>query len=153
VGGEGRGAEITMKPVMQTICNNKNGDCFRACIASMLEVEIEKVINFMEDGADYFYEKCLKFCDDTGLLIVDFPIGQCDDELKRGAMKDLKGRFLCATIPSPRYKDTDHTVIVKDGFVIHDPYPGGITGYKPDIKTITFIAISDIEGFMKWKGC
>ena len=43
-----------MKPVDQTDWTPKTGDCFRACVASIFELPIESVPNFMEEGDDHF---------------------------------------------------------------------------------------------------
>jgi hypothetical protein len=39
-----------MKPVDQTIFGHPNGDCFRACVASILELPIEDVPNWAAEG-------------------------------------------------------------------------------------------------------
>jgi hypothetical protein len=45
-----------MKPVTQTIFNAVRGNCFAACLASLLEVEIDQVPNIHDmDGDDWFY--------------------------------------------------------------------------------------------------
>lgn len=37
-----------MKPVDQTILNPDTGNCFSACLASIIELELEEVPNFLE---------------------------------------------------------------------------------------------------------
>lgn len=45
-----------MKPVTQTIFNATRGNCFAACLASLLEVNIEEVPNIHDMGEeDWFY--------------------------------------------------------------------------------------------------
>lgn len=39
-----------MKPVDQTIVDDKQGDCLRACVCSVLELQIAEVPNFAEYG-------------------------------------------------------------------------------------------------------
>lgn len=45
-----------MKPVMQTIRTRENGNCFQACIASILEIPLEEVPHFCGDMNEKWWE-------------------------------------------------------------------------------------------------
>lgn len=60
-----------MISVNQTIHSFTNGDCMRACVASVFEMKIEDVPNFMKDGEDYFAEHLQRFCSKLGLYALD----------------------------------------------------------------------------------
>lgn len=51
------------------------GDCFRTCIASILEVDkLEDVPNFMRDGEELFEEHLKKWLNDNDYMIIEYKI-------------------------------------------------------------------------------
>lgn len=110
-----------MTPVDQEFINDPEnsqiGDCFRACIASVLEVPIAAVPHFALLGnrwsrvADFY-------CESLGreLLWAD---GVPPDNLNA-----------IVTVQSPRNSDIKHSVIYFNGVMVHDPHPDK-TGGKP----------------------
>lgn len=112
-----------MKPVDQIIFDHNRGDCFRACVASILEVPLEEVPNFMEDGRKQFDDNLDKWLKDQSFTMLDCRI--LEPEVVWRYLKDC---FVIACDESPRstVEDTfDHAVIFKNGALIHDPHPGG----------------------------
>jgi hypothetical protein len=105
-----------MKPVMQTIYSEKGkpapefANCFQACVASLLELPLEEVPNFMLFRAKW-WEAVVFYFGGLGYDIgyVDIPPPE-------------NGEFYIGSID---YSDRDycHAVIVKDGAVVHDPHP------------------------------
>ena len=86
-----------MIPVYQTIFTAETGDCYRACVASILEVPIKTLPNFMEDGPDYFNEKLEVWSEPLGIIILDVVPNEETLEL----FKDV---YWIASGPSPRLR-------------------------------------------------
>lgn len=122
-----------MIPVDQTIFSTEEepriGNCFSATIASLLEIPLEKVPYFIGMGKDWFRPFCL-FLDEykmhfTGTYMFHtWPSGEERTwehllELSSG----IDGYFICGG-KSPRpFVTSGHSVIYKDGKLVHDPYP------------------------------
>ena len=121
-----------MIPIMQTICDFENGDCFRACVASILELPIEKIPNFMGNGPNFFDENIRKWGDENKIRMIDI---QFHDEENRD--KSLKDCYIIASGKSPRNNDFMHSIVWFNGKIIHDPHPdkNGIVG-NPEIFTL-----------------
>jgi len=128
-----------MIPIDQTICNFKTGDCMRACVASVFEIPIEKVPNFMEDGFDNYNSKLQRWCDKMGMRSLDLAFESQD------IAKDcLENMYVIAVGRSPRGTNDKerHGVVWKDGKIVHDPHPdkNGLDG-MPTAFTV-FIPIN-----------
>lgn len=108
-----------MKPVDQTVFAPGKGNCFSACVASILEVGTDEVPFFMVDAAwkDLFLDWC-----GERRLVVDFSSG----------FPAPLGEFYIANGISPRGDTRGHSVVMRDGHVVHDPHPDrtGLAG-KP----------------------
>lgn len=107
-----------MKPVDQTIVSKGKGDCMRACIASLLELPIEAVPNFLCYGKEW----CVVMINFLDMLGYEF---WGAGTLKRNSISDyhIKGHVM-ASVKSKNFKDTTHAVIMNlDGLVVHDPSP------------------------------
>jgi len=133
---------------MQKICNLQTGDCARACIASIFELPIDAVPNFMMGGSDHYRTHLNRWCDQLGIVAVD--IGFHDSKLKY-LINDC---YVIAAIKSQRdhtwedmdpeykekYKDAMHAVVWYNGKVAHDPYPGGKPpDEEPELFTVFII--------------
>jgi hypothetical protein len=106
-----------MKKVYQTIFGEPNGNCFQACIASMLECELKDLPNFMEDGPDSFGGNLKEW--ENAMPFKLFDVRFEDKESRDFSIKDL---LLIATIEN-MYTAKAHAVIMKNGEIIHDPMP------------------------------
>ena len=114
-----------MKPVDQLIVSVQFGDCTRACIASVLELDINVVPNFITFGSGWFryfwdYLKELGF----GFHGTGFPIGE---EYPRGHIlsesPNVDG-FVIASVPSKTFENIGHSVVMNlKGLIVHDPNP------------------------------
>jgi hypothetical protein len=114
-----------MKPVNQTIVSKKDGDCTRACLATILELEIDAVPNFMRFKGLWFrvmwaFLKALGY-DYFG---TGWPIS--NDRPKGHILHqspNIHG-LVMATVPSRTFKDIGHSVVINlKGMVVHDPNP------------------------------
>ena len=124
-----------MIPVNQTIFGFENGNCMQACVASVFELELNDVPNFMSEGPDRFHELLLRWCNSKGLTVFDINTGgDCN--------KIFKDAYVIVAGPSPRNKDKSHAVIYYNDKMVHDPHPdkSGIIG---DPEYITVFALKD----------
>lgn len=131
-----------MKPVMQTIFNFEKGDCMRACVASIFELDIEVVPNFHEPSNFSFAENLTKWGRLSNLIPVDIRNdGEDTDKL-------LKDCWLIAAGKSPRGKSSKdrHAVVWYNGILKHDPHPDKL-GLKGDPETFTIFIILDCKHY------
>lgn len=114
-----------MKKINQIIVDRLKGDCTRACLASLLELDIYLVPNFIELGGGWF-DSFWKFLRDNGYKYYgtgwiksdDRPYGQILYE-----SPNIDG-LVIASVPSKTFDNIGHSVIMNlDGLVIHDPNP------------------------------
>lgn len=123
-----------MKPVDQEFLhdpeNNSVGDCFRACIASVLEVPVAAVPHFALLGNRWSLV-AENYCESLGR------------ELLWSDGKPPEKLHAIVTVQSPRNTDVRHSVVYHGGEMVHDPHPdksGGkpIGGYfylEPDLPS------------------
>ena len=126
-----------MKKIDQAVCNSQNGDCFRACVASIFE--FDGIPNFQQDGPDGWAKHLTKFSDRTGILFLDFNFENLPD-CRASFLHELKDTYIIASGPSPRDNTKQHAVIWRNGEIVHDPHPDktGIEG-EPNIFTLMII--------------
>jgi len=112
-----------MIPVKQKYLHNSitKGDCWRACIASILEYDIDALPdpNFYDDWNEYCQaiEQVVK---NLGYDIRSYSIINTKQEMLNSS--DTDG-YVIAVGASPRFENgLNHCVVWKNG-VVHDPYP------------------------------
>lgn len=130
-----------MIPVYQTIMhdpdNGQYGDCFRACIASLMELPIEEVPHFMDGlGVDEGRIGLRRACDwlkVVGYGTIAYHAAWTPEELHL-----WQDDFLMALNPNTHHiisgytaRNTFHSVIGKGGHMVHDPHPSGIGLLQP----------------------
>jgi len=114
-----------MIPVNQTIVSVVDGDCARASLASILELPIDAVPNFIRFGQGWFriFSHFLMSLDyefyGTGFVkSKDRPKG---DILSKSP--NVNG-YVIASVPSKTFPDSGHSVVINlKGLVVHDPNP------------------------------
>ena len=103
-----------MIPIKQKNIHNPEkgiiGDCLRACICSLLEINDNDVYNFAED--ENYPMKLIKFLKDRG----------CRMRYSKIEPKDIVKYYMAWGV-SPR--GLNHSVIYSDGKLVHDPHPYG----------------------------
>lgn len=114
-----------MKPVMQKIlhdpANGKMGDCFRACVCSLLEISDENVPNFGEYSSDEWWKRFTGWATSKGYAVY---WGTFPPSLKHS-------EYFIATGKSPRFENDNHSVVAKmndngnELIFVHDPNPAG----------------------------
>lgn len=98
-----------MRPQKQKIVNNKYGDCFAACIASILELPIEVIPN---DHSPNYHFTYTSFLGQFGLTL------ECDSP--KGAI--WKPHPWIASVKSLNYSEGIHSIVMHDGgLVLFDP--------------------------------
>jgi hypothetical protein len=108
-----------MKPIKQTLFFDKDGvgNCFEACIASILEINLEEVPMFHDnDWFPYFFE---------WLVSKGYSYhGTLNPDRITTYNKGVNGYFIVAG-DSPRgsHIKGGHAVVYKDGIMVHDPHP------------------------------
>ena len=122
-----------MKKVYQTIVDKERGNCSQAAVASLLDMDIYKVPNFIEfvdiEGTNPLLEMQRFFKQEKGYKIGVFNRKTDEDfeNLLKVAHYDggINGYFY-ATVKSQTYENRFHAVVVdKDLNVVHDPNPNG----------------------------
>lgn len=105
-----------MKPVDQTVFGYPNGNCFAACVASLLELPIEEMPSIEGKGFYVVWEKWLA---ERGLAIADIPAGSGSwiPGLSIVTGKSPRGGVTASGKP------TLHAVVARDMKLIHDPHP------------------------------
>lgn len=118
-------------PVRQTIFGKPKGNCFAACIASILGISLSSIPDLNEPDIGHQTENAIKFLNQYGLTLVEFKPGVTFWDFRNSP-------YLIASGLSPRANgdpEFRHGVIVKDGKFIHDPHPsddflyGDVTDY------------------------
>lgn len=142
-----------MKPVKQTIFGERTGNCFAACIASILEVPLDTVPNFCAtsvtpEGQDWLMA-ANQWLAGKGLALLDVDI-QPDGSLGRinalsdGAYciisgKSPRGEFSHATVG--RYRLDNKSVTHWLDFV-HDPHPSNEFLAGPATQLTFFVSLN-----------
>lgn len=134
-----------MKQVYQTDCSPITGNCFNACLASVLEIELESIPSLMRteenpDGLNW-YQRYANWLQDThgiSILLVDAGLGYTL-ELPSGTYILVCGLSPRATEANQYYHSIVGQWLFKDGeyYVkyVHDPNPDGgwIVGEPTDM--------------------
>src|SRR6266581_6866987 len=126
-----------MRPVEQTILHDPEkgvvGNCFAACLASLLEIPLDDVPHFFGASTDSWRKDLNLWLARRGLSFIDVwcpnPTNfqwYVTEQLSQVGYYVLSG-------PSPRYKSVEHAVIAKGGKIVFDPHPskaGLADGYR-----------------------
>ena len=111
-----------MKPVDQDIFHNdpqgRVWNCLQACIASMLELELNEVPHFAAMPDSTWFDEMCKWIESKGFALYDVDGLDAGDD------------YVFAIGKSPR--GVSHVVIYKNGEMVHDPHfsRAGITDVK-----------------------
>jgi hypothetical protein len=116
-----------MTPVDQTMFYDPTapperqcGNCLSAVIASLLDLPLSDVPNFVQDHVDhdgetnrqwYWWHRLMAFINSHGW------------GLHSASLDTHFGEHLWVSGKSPRSSGVSHAVIYKDGVMVHDPHP------------------------------
>jgi hypothetical protein len=114
-----------MTPVDQIVVDDPSkGDCQSACLASLLDLDISQVPNFLldlpENQGIEFARRINRFLQPFGLMHLELEYrGFCE----RCKFYDVSDMFHMIYGPSPRDVNTLHAVVGRNGDIFHDPHP------------------------------
>ena len=105
-----------MKPIDQTgYIPYVDGNCFSACIASILEIPLEDVPLFHSDeGTNNWGDKFIKWCEDNDIEWTYYDVADTGEDWHPEGYSILSGK-------SPR-GDWLHSVVALDNDIVHDPH-------------------------------
>ena len=143
-----------MIPVKQEFphCPEKgiNGDCFRATLASLLELPISEVPHFLHDDppGDIWNTRISTFLGPKGLVFLEFQHWNLDNHLEQ--MFYTRPVYHTISDRSPRFPDDYHAVVGLNGEVYHDPHPDNTGLPKIIDRTFGFLVVADMRKFIAW---
>jgi hypothetical protein len=100
-----------MKPVEQTYLTYPDGNCFAACVASVLELPLEAVPDFKGEG---WLDRWQEWLAKHNLTFVNFHIDPADEWRPPGYS------LLAADSPRGAWL---HSVVCHNGTIVFDPHP------------------------------
>lgn len=107
-----------MKPVDQTIVDNGKGDCMRAVCASLFEIDINQVPNFIEFDRLWYFLMSMFF------TVRGYKIDHNCYYPESLTYENSIGGYFYASVPSKTYKGVRHAVVIDmNGVIVHDPNP------------------------------
>lgn len=112
---------VNMRTVFQTIMDANRGDCHRAAVASLLDLDISQVPHFRLFPEDMWHEVFHGFLWGCGF---DWEgTGYPDKHGSPAEYSHIDG-FVVATVPSKTFEGKSHAVVMNlKGMVAHDPNP------------------------------
>ena len=121
-----------MKPVMQTVYGAPDGDCFQACVASILEMDLEDATHACKgDNPEWMF--------DLNDWLEPFGLGALTVAFQNEA--PIKHGYCCACGPCGP-ESLKHSVVLKDFKLVHNPHEGwGELEGKP--QDYTFFIVLD----------
>lgn len=119
-----------MIPIIQTKISSKDGsisgNCFRACIASILEIDIDSIPAFEDMEAGKWQIPFMNFLSENGYEFEG--TGRFGNEFHDNLFKTYEGvdGYIIVGGKSPReWVTRGHAVVYKNGEMVHDPHPSG----------------------------
>jgi hypothetical protein len=135
-----------VKPVDQTLFGEGAGNCFAACVASILGMPLVSVPNFcVEHGDDDWYGHFSKWLNDRGLA----PLTMVNADEHATAAHLCWARQFAADVHWIASGDTargKHAVVYVGGRLAHDPNPNYGRAGLTRIEDATFFLSRNISG-------
>lgn len=112
------------------------GDCFRCCIASLLELSAARVPHFADydwdDTSGRWFVDLNKWLAPRGVAYIELPVS---DDGPESVAKWLSGATafgfdIYHIIGGNSPRGVDHAVVARNGVIVHDPHPSraGLVG-------------------------
>lgn len=112
-----------MIQVYQSICDAGRGDCQRAAVASLFDLELEQVPHFRLYKDGQWFLVYYHFLMGIGYEFHGTSMAERHRDPARRNYDSIDGFFL-ATVPSRTIDGARHSVIINEkGMVVHDPNP------------------------------
>ena len=127
-----------MKPIDQTIFGLPLGNCLQACLASILELPLETVPNFNEEG-EMWFPRCCEWAMRHGFSVIDIDVKGLD-EWPWGC----HGYWIAS---GPADRGILHCCVYDGSELAHDPHPSR-SGLH-EIHHIMLVVAPDPAGLYK----
>jgi len=115
-----------MKKVDQSIVDKGDGDCMRACVASILELDLCAVPHFMRIPEGKWFAVMSNFFWSLGYDYIGTGYPKKPDRERGHILSEsphIEG-YVMASVPSRTFEGVSHSVIMNlDGKIVHDPNP------------------------------
>lgn len=138
-----------MKPVDQTKFGYPEGNCFSACVASLLELDLSEVPFFM--GREDWWEAFARWLYPRGLYPLHFPM--------RVDGLGPPGLYIAGGA-SPRDPQYMHAVVARGREIVHDPNPSrlGLVSIEDVTLLVSLelresVTLGTIERLLGENGC
>lgn len=102
--------------------NGQYGDCYRTCIASILEIEPEKVPHFYQTGEPGSLEKVRDWLYKYDCYLIDVAFRN-NNIIELLRMLNSSYRNIYCIISGQSDRGYDHACVLYNGEIIHDPHP------------------------------
>ena len=117
-----------MNPVMQTVFGSgdngeKAGNCFRACLASILEIQIDDIPDIENLAQDRWFPVFHNWLKEQGYEYLGW--GNPDNLADSKYASGIEG-YVIVCGGSPRGYSRGHAVVFKDAVMVHDPHPSNL---------------------------
>jgi len=137
-----------VKPVKQTRTGPK-GNCFQACVASVLELPLEAIPDFCNGAnADDWFQEFSKWILRFNLSVIRIETGDMTNFLQLQHGGFLKGAYMLAGGKSA-VRGVLHEVVYYGDKMVHDPAPEGKGLEGEPIDYIVFIAHNPADCALK----
>lgn len=135
-----------MKRIFQTDTSDVTGNCHQCCVASLFDIPLEEVPNFVEnvelDGAvEGWRSRYIKFMREEGYEIVFIPMAHketMDEFLRCNPSLECDALF---AVESFHHERKHHCVVgeIKRGkfSITHDPNPLNVSRLKEEYRIVT----------------
>lgn len=127
-----------MKPVEQTIFELPLANCVQACVAAVLELELDRVPNFMERPGKGWAKAFVAFLAKFDLSPLELDIKQSKD-----AGFQPTGYHL---INGKGPRGVEHAVVGLNGEMVHDPHPSKSGLVTEESWTVFVACLMDKRG-------
>lgn len=104
-----------MRAVDQTISSHVNGNCFEACVASILELPLDEVPTFVGGNSEEWFEAFAAWMATRGHAAAYLPHAP--------GMRPIGYHIGASDFHSVDGVRTAHAVVALDGTVVHCPHP------------------------------
>lgn len=126
---------------MIPIDQESDKDCMRACIASILELGLHEVPDFLAIGGVLWKVEWIKWCYQRGISIVEMEY-----------VKNAVPQCYCIAVGSNGDKNYSHAVVMFGNNIVHDPADIGMNKGNPmrkgiKVETIFLLTPTDIGRF------
>src|ERR1051325_5153699 len=107
----------------QTILSPPDGNCFAACVASILELRIDDVPNFKQpaDHSQEWWFQWQRWLEVRNLAFVGWPNPISDDP--QCVADILRGYSICTVRYEYSWGCINHAVVCRDGEIVWNPHP------------------------------